>query len=348
VATSPAPTNGGTVTDDDLSDDVNIFLQRNCRGSVDRNHVLLDSQSMTNLFVNPSLLANIRPAARPIKVFRNAGDTSSDTVGNVGSMEVYYHRTGIANVLSLHEMAKRHHITYDSRDRRGVFIVHTPTGNVEFKPSKKGLHYLDLATDKHQVEHMLVNTVAGNFEGFTKKEVAQAHAARRLQGMLGSPSEWDFNGMVREKLIVNCPVTSTDVQRAHQIFGPDLAGLRGKTSRRDPAPVQTEYVEILQDFLAAHRNVTLTADVVFINGLPFLITLSRRINLVTMEFATNRRAPTLASLLRRVVDIYALAGLKIQTAMMDMEFDCLKPLLPQIVINTTAANEHVSEIEHRI
>ncbi len=33
---------------------------------------------------------------------------------------------------------------------------------------------------------------------------------------------------------------------------------------------------------------------------------------------------------------------------MDMEFDCLKVLLPNIVINTTAANEHVAEIERCI
>ena len=46
--------------------------------------------------------------------------------------------------------------------------------------------------------------------------------------------------------------------------------------------------------------------------------------------------------------MYAAAGLKVQTILMDMEFDSLKPLLPQVVINTPAANEHVAEIERRI
>ena len=53
-------------------------------------------------------------------------------------------------------------------------------------------------------------------------------------------------------------------------------------------------------------------------------------------------------MIRHVVDIYAAAELKVKTAMMDMEFDSLKPLLPQIVVNTTAANEHVVEMERRI
>ena len=37
-----------------------------------------------------------------------------------------------------------------------------------------------------------------------------------------------------------------------------------------------------------------------------------------------------------------------QTGMMDMEFEVLKDLLPNITLNTTAAREHVGEIERKI
>ena len=37
-----------------------------------------------------------------------------------------------------------------------------------------------------------------------------------------------------------------------------------------------------------------------------------------------------------------------QTAMMDMEFDKLKELLTNVALNTTAAREHVGEIEQKI
>ena len=37
-----------------------------------------------------------------------------------------------------------------------------------------------------------------------------------------------------------------------------------------------------------------------------------------------------------------------QTAMMDIEFDKLKELLPNVALNTTAAREHVGEIEQKI
>jgi hypothetical protein len=44
----------------------------------------------------------------------------------------------------------------------GVFVVHTPKGMVEFKPSEKGLHYIDVSKEGGSVHHMLVNIEANN------------------------------------------------------------------------------------------------------------------------------------------------------------------------------------------
>ena len=336
-----------SIAEDEDYDEGTIFAQNT--SVIAPTTILLDNQSTIHQFASKDLLTNVRPAARPVRVFSNAGSTVTNLEGDFGDIKVYYDADGIANVLSLKDIGKRHMVTYNSFDRGGVFIVHTPTGVIEFAPTEKGLHVLDLTKVSHaDVAAMLVNTIADNYEGFTKREVVKAHEARRFQRMIGCPSDRDYQGMVREKLIANCPVTVSDVQHANQIFGPDLAGLRGKTVRRKPDHVTIDYVEVPRDFLDRHRNVTLTADVMFVNGLPFLITLSRGINLVTVEFATTRTAANLCKLLKRVVTLYAAADLKVQTVMMDMEFQPLQELMPYIVVNTTAANEHVAEIERRI
>jgi hypothetical protein len=166
--------------------------------------------------------------------------------------------------------------------------------------------------------------------------------------MIGNPTECKFEGLVRERFLSNCPVTISDVRHAHQIFGPDLAGLRGKTVHHPPLHVQMEYIDIPLSILDNHRNVTVTADVMFVNGLPFLITASRGLNLVTIEYASPRTASNIAKLVNCVYNIYAAAGLKLQTLLMDMEFEPLKALFPHSVINTIAANEHVLEIERKI
>jgi len=199
-------------------------------------------------------------------------------------MTVYHNPYGIANVLSLKSTVAKHRVTYDSWDRAGVFKVHTKEGIVEFKPSEKRLHYHDTSEDSSNFECMLVNTVRDNFEGHTKHDIAKAKEARRLQGMVGNPTNKEFKGIVCEKLITNCPVTVQDVENANCIFGPDLANHRGKMIRAKPEHVRIEYVQIPWDFVELHKYVTLVADVMVVNGLPFLITSSRGISLVTIEY----------------------------------------------------------------
>ncbi len=67
---------------------------------------------------------------------------------------------------------------------------------------------------------MLVNTVRGNFKGYTRHDIERAKEARRIQGMIANPTEKKFAGMVRERLLTNCPVTVRDVDNANRIFVP--------------------------------------------------------------------------------------------------------------------------------
>ena len=53
-----------------------------------------------------------------------------------------------------------------------------------------------------------------------------------------------------------------------------------------------EETSIPRYFYGLHKFVTLTADVMFVNGIPFLVTLSRKIRLFTVEFLPSRTAAT--------------------------------------------------------
>jgi hypothetical protein len=197
-------------------------------------------------------------------------------------------------------------------------------------------------------EYMLVNTIQGNFEGYTRHEIKKAQEARRLQGMIGNPTEQEFAGMVHEKLITHCPVTVQDVHNANQFFGPDLANLRGKTTRTKLKHIRVHCVKIPRNFIKMHKYVTLVADVFFVNGLPFLVTSLRGISLIMIEFLPLQTVKRLALTLERVIRVYRVAGFIVQVALMDMEFEKLKDILPNITINTTAARQHVGKIERKI
>jgi hypothetical protein len=191
----------------DLNSGDNIFVQSGIRGVVNWSYMLLDNQSTVDQIANPSLLSNTRIAKNPITVHCSNGLSYTNLEGNLGGMTVYHNPYGIANVLLLESIKGKHRVTYDSWDRDGVFKVHTKEGVVEFKPSEKGLHYHDTSEEDSNINHMLVNTVRENFEGRTKHDTAKAKEAQRLQGMVGNPTDREFKGMVREKLITNFPVT---------------------------------------------------------------------------------------------------------------------------------------------
>jgi len=119
-------------------------------------------------------------------------------------------------------------------------------------------------------------------------------------------------------------------------------------TRTKPECIRVEYVQIPRDFVKLHKNVTLVADVMFVNGLPFLVTSLGGLSLITIEHLPSRTAKRLAQTLERVFRIYATSGFIIQTAMMDMEFEKLKTMMPHVALNTTAAQEHIGEIEQMI
>jgi hypothetical protein len=305
------------VEEKDPGDGENIFAQQKLKGMVNENHLLLYNQSTVNQIANPNMLENIRKSSKPIKIHCNAGISKTELEGELGGTTVYHNPNGIASVLSFKSVAEKHRVTYDSWDWSGVFKVHTKDGVVEFKPSKRELHYVDVSVDEDVIQHMLVtadmskgkddkeiesankacmmvNTVWGNLKGYTRHKIEKAQEARRLQGMIGDPTEREREGMVREKLIANFPVTVKDVHNANRIFGPDLANLRDKTTKKKPEHIRVDYVEIPQDIIKTHKYVTLVADVMFVNGLPFLVTLSRGISLVTIEYLPSLTAKCLA------------------------------------------------------
>ena len=101
------------------------------------------------------------------------------------------------------------------------------------------------------------------------------------------------------------------------MFGPDLSGVKIKTVGHKPDRVEVEdIVSITSDY---HRfvSMTLTADVMFVNGMPLLITLSRRIRLLTVEHIPSRTVNQLGSSLNKIVNLYDPGGFVVNVVLMD-------------------------------
>ncbi len=195
---------------------------------------------------------------------------------------------------------------------------------------------------------MLVQTVRQNYEGYTKRKVLQAKEARRVMGMITNPSERDFKNMVRGNLINSCPVTSDDVTNGHAIFGPDLANLRGKTVQQMPARVVGGCVSVPREVVEHNKIVTLAADVFFLDGIAFLLNMSRQTKFITVEHVATCTAKSLSKHLAQIVQVYTKAGFSVHTILMDGEFEKVKAEMSNLVYNTMAEKEHVSKAKRSI
>eukprot|EP00957_Ditylum_brightwellii_P029232 2209214-Ditylum_brightwellii.AAC.1 len=82
---------------------------------INKNWVLLDSQSTVNVFCNAKLSRNIHKADRALDIFSNAGQSTTGLIGDLpGFKTVWYQHDGIANILSLSNVQENHQVTYDS------------------------------------------------------------------------------------------------------------------------------------------------------------------------------------------------------------------------------------------
>jgi hypothetical protein len=154
------------------------IMKQSNDGCINPNWILLDNQSKVDVFYNHRLLKHIREVDTWMDIHCNAGATSTNLQGEMpGYGTVWYHKDGIANILSLSKTAAKHRVTYDSTDGND-FKVHKDDGTTQiFQQSKRGLFYMDTTADI-----ALVNTVAKNKSRYTNRDYSCAVLVSSLPG----------------------------------------------------------------------------------------------------------------------------------------------------------------------
>ena len=327
------------------------FYQAN--GKIPKTWILLDSQSTVDIFCNPQLLKKIRRTPEGMRVHCNAGSHLTNLVGDLpGHGTVWYDPKAIANILSLRQVQDHYHITYDSSHQK--FIITKPSGKeFTFHESEGGLHYLDTTHQQGQQRQghvFAVNTVKENKKNFTNNDYLWAVRARELQVTVGCPLDKDLIKILKTSSLSNCPVTPRDVLIANKLFGPDVSALKGKITRQGPPIVESPVSVDTTSILKYYSKITLCVDLMYVNKVPLLVTLSQNIKFGTMEAGADRKEATLLKYIKGVVSLYRKAGFKVTTALMDGESVPLRGGLAELGLrlNETSRDEHVGDIERYI
>ena len=116
--------------------------------------------------------------------------------------------------------------------------------------------------------------------------------------MLRYSSKKDFERTVCANLIAHCSFIPENVTHAHTFFGENITGLRGKTVCQKLEQMVMDCIYIAQQIVQKNKDVMLTADVMFVNNLLFVVTSGQGIGLIMEEFMPTCTATQLACSLK--------------------------------------------------
>jgi hypothetical protein len=319
------------------------------RKTLNPHRLYLDSTSSFHQVFTDKHLDHLKMAVVTLHADCNAGNNFATKKGWFQDLfHLWLVRNGIANLLSPPQLEDDSFtISYHTG---GNWIITTPQGkDITFHREPDGICHGFPYLDKHsELAVAMLQTICKCYKGFTQRKVRDAIFARKAQAMTGHPSDAQFQTMISNNSIKNCPIRPKHTSNAHSIFGPSIAGVQGKTVCRPPKQVEAAWSRIPDDYHHLHKFVVLTADVMFVNGFIFLATLSQKMRLATAEQLPTCTARQLNSSLTKIVRLYAHTGFIIKVVMMDQEFNKVEDEINLVEINTTAAHEHIGEIKQFI
>ena len=329
-----------------------------------RDVFILDTGSTIGATImNPDLLTGLRRSKKTLRMSTNAGTKEMNLVGDViGFGEAWYDPEMLTNIFSFSKMADKYRVVYDSA-KEDAILVHTEDGLIKFERTNEGLYAYkptakyksQVAKTKNPVVHAQtleeaqhhVSTVKENMVGFTKREVDGAKLARKIYHTLGCPTLESFKHALRTNLVKNCPVTTQDAINAEKIFGPDVAAIKGKTTRKPPPVARDDYIEIPEE-ITNRDDFTLCIDIAFLWGLPVLTAVDKTIRYRHAVPLENRTTKELYEALDEVLRLYNDAGYNIQHIHCDREFRHMMDAVADglnVHMNYTNTDDHVPEAE---
>ena len=80
--------------------------------------------------------------------------------------------------------------------------------------------------------------------------------------------------------------------------------MKGKSVRRRPEAVVSDYVEIPKQILSMNTGLEVSVDVMLINKLDFLVSVSKQLKFTTIEYTPNMSEKELARSVNKIIYVY--------------------------------------------
>ena len=145
-------------------------------------------------------------------------------------------------------MKRTHHIKCDSKggdvfhmhnnDGKHIKFAPTPNNLCAHVPSKQWMESeLQLAQQQLPETDGGLDKVKKNELYYKERQLKAARMAKAILCGIGHPTVHDYKSIIQRNLIKDCPVTLKDIEVMEAVYGPDVAAIKGKSTRKKPTVV---------------------------------------------------------------------------------------------------------------
>lgn len=312
--------------------------------------LLLDTGSTHHVFSNPRLLSNIRLSDVRLRMKSQGGNKIANEVGDFVGLqdEVWLDPTGPMNVVSFGLIQAQYRVTYDN-SRSNSFYIHRPNGSVRvFEMVSTGLYICDLSSQ----DGFVLNNVASTdprTKGFSARQIRRATTVDRLRQIMCA-SEADMKLVAKGQVMPDAGITSEDLHVTKKMFGPSLAGLKGRTTRPQSKPVNPSVEPISPSIVANNSRSKVGIDIMYVNKCRFLVSYCKTLKYGTLHRLMDAKQLTLERCLKEINKVYQRRGLRVSHILADNQFQCLHDCTMglRIILTIVPSDGHVHEIERFI
>ena len=216
-------------------------------------------------------------------VFSGAAGTAQSNV--IGDLPIFgkaiLHDASSVNCISATVTEKQYKVNFYQLDRYEVYIGPGLVIKFNFVP-KRGLYCCDnlfniVTKFQNEIKQremiMLTNSL-----GLNKRQIQQAELAREMIKLLGFCNMNDLKRMLNQGAIVNCPITSKDVDNAQILYGRNEAVIKGAMIKRSGG------AEMIPEMAKVNpTQVSIYSDVMHIDKIPLLVSVCKPINLLLLS-----------------------------------------------------------------
>jgi hypothetical protein len=149
-----------------------------------------------------------------------------------------------------------------------------------------------------------IDTIDISKQRFSKRDQLRASRVRRFQHVAAHPSDETIIYSAMTNGIKNSPITKRDVKMTYVMLGRSIYGIQGKTVRHQPNTVITELMPVPTKISDYYTNVALSVDVMHVNKVPFLVSISEHIHHGTISALDSMKIPILEEEVKRIIRLF--------------------------------------------